>query len=159
MKRAFAVLLLSLAPAALWAGEGRVLACTKNVVIENAVTRTRLPIAAAALKSDQTDLILRDIHFDVHPGTQFHVVLERRDAPEKRVRVGTLSFYTQDNSATLTRSFDITDELREIATSKANLQNVVLVFEATSGQSGAKRPVFNSRLTVGEIKVRSLTGL
>ncbi len=126
-------------------------------VIDAAVTRARLPIAAGALQS-KTELVLRNIRFDTHPGTQFNVILERRDDPTKRAPVGMLSFYmTTKGRAAVSRTFDVTDELRQIAASAADLQNVDVVFEATTGRGGGNAEArFDSRskVTVGKIELR-----
>ena len=151
-----------------------VLANVKNHAIDAEVTRRRLALAGGALESVrsvavrgsealpvETELVLRDIRFDAHPGSQFHVVLERRDDPTKRVRVGTLSFFRSTkehagHSDEINRTFDVTDELRRIAVSSADLKEVNVVFEATTGLAGASEAPFDtdSKLTVGEIELR-----
>jgi len=114
----------------------------KNVVIRGEVTRVRVPVVRGA-----TELALRNIQFDVHPGTQFHVYLERAS---KRVRVGTLSFYVSTKGPTTTsRTFDVSEELRELGAAKA----VNVVFEATSGR-GEANVSSRTKLTVGEIELR-----
>lgn len=136
------------------------LASAKNVAIDAAITRTRLAIAGGAPGS-KTELVLRDIRFDTHPGTQFHVILERHGNPEKRARVGTLSFYLPTNTpGAIGRTFDVTDELRQIAVPTAELQHVVVVFEATTGRGGGNAKARfdpESKLTVGEIELRVKT--
>ncbi|HEX2832609.1 MAG TPA: hypothetical protein VHW00_06320 [Thermoanaerobaculia bacterium] len=132
-------------------------ASAKAIVIESDVTRAHLPIAKSALDAN-TELVLRDIHFENHPGTQFHVLLARRDQPARRVRVGTLSFYLQSNTKqTTTRTFDVTDELRQLARTPADLEQIDVVFEATSGRGGANaRAHFDAdaKLTIGEVLLR-----
>lgn len=134
-----------------------VLGSAKKIVIQSDVTRAHLPVAKGALEVNSV-LVLRGIHFDSHPGTQFHVLLERRDEPTKRVRVGTLSFYMQSNkNATATRTFDVTDELRQLARTDAELQQLDVVFEATSGRGGANtRAHFDadSKLTIDEVSLQ-----
>jgi hypothetical protein len=134
-----------------------VLGSAKNLVINAAVTRKRLPIAGGAPASG-TELVLRNIRFDAHPGTQFNVILERSDDPTKRARVGTLSFYVPTNTRiTTSRTFDVTDELRQLAVSKAGLNAVNVVFEATTGRGGTNaKSTFDpqSKLTVGEVELR-----
>jgi len=113
--------------------------CAKNIAIQGEITRVKLPVVRGA-----AELVLRNITFDRHPGTQFHVFLERTDDRTKRVRVGTLSFYVSTKGRTTTsRTFDVTDELRELAPSR----DVNVVFEATSGRG-------KSKLMVGEIELR-----
>ncbi len=142
--------------AAISAGAGGV----KNVVVTAPVTRMRLPIPVGALQS-KTELMLRNIRFDAHPGTQFHIVLERRDDPARRARVGTLSFYMQTKArGAMMRTFDVTDELRQIAPSAADLENIDVVFEATTGAGGADaKPTSDpqSRLTIGTVELRVKT--
>lgn len=158
-----------------------ILAKEKSFAIDSAVTKKRLPITGgAALAAPRTlafrentalpvrtDLVLRDIRFEAHPGSQFNVFLERRDDPTKRARVGTLSFFdsagsgegheNHGGSGSLDRSFDVTDELRQIAGTKDELKEVEVVFEAANGRIGGKaKPHFSSKskLTVGEIELR-----
>lgn len=153
-----------------------VLASVKNHAINAEVTRKRLTLAGGALESVralavrggneavpvETELVLRDIKFDAHPGSQFNVILERRDDPSKRARVGTLSFFMstkahEGHTGAIERTFDVTDELRELAVSGPDLKDLNVVFEATSGLAGAKEAPFDpsdSKVTVGEIELR-----
>jgi Common central domain of tyrosinase/Polyphenol oxidase middle domain len=151
-----------------------VLANVKNHPINAEVTRKRLTLAGGQMESVrslalranpalpvETELVLRDIKFDAHPGSQFNVILERRDDPSKRVPVGVLSFFVstkahEGHSGTINRTFDVTDELRELAVSAADLKDVNVVFEATSGVAGADEPSFDGdgKLTIGEIELR-----
>ena len=159
-KRATTVFVITMAAiagrAAAWTDCTRPLlaASVKNLVIHSEVTRTRLALPAAI--PSKMELVLRNIRFDTHPGTQFHVILERRDDPIKRARVGTLSFYAVAKARTVTnRTFDVTDELRQLA--KADLHEVNLVFEATTGRGGANaKTTFDpdTKLTIGEIELR-----
>lgn len=121
----------------------------RNVVIDAAVTRAKLPIPG--LRDANVELVLRDIRFDRHPGTQFHVILERRDDRTKRARAGTLSFYAATKGP-ITRTFDVTDELRELSIRG----EVDVVFEATSGRANAKATFDpDTKLTIGEIALRA----
>jgi hypothetical protein len=151
-----------------------VLANVKNHAINAEVTRKRLTLAGGALESVrsialrgndalpvETELVLRNIQFAAHPGSQFNVILERRDDPTKRARVGTLSFFMstkahEGHSDEINRTFDVTDELRQIAVSTADLKEVNVVFEATTGLAGATEAAFDAgaKLTVGEIELR-----
>ncbi len=151
-----------------------VLGSVKNHAINVEVTRKRLTLAGGTLKSVrslalrgndalpvETELVLRNIQFDAHPGSQFNVILERRDDPTKRARVGTLSFFVSTkahagHASEITRTFDVTDELRQIAASTAEIEDVNVVFEATTGLAGATESAFDAdaKLTVGEIELR-----
>jgi len=158
-----------------------ILGNAKSLVIDAAVTRKRLPIAGGTALATprglafhandalpvRTDLVLRGIRFDAHPGTKFNVFLERRDDPSRRARVGTLSFFDSTGSgegneghggaASLDRSFDVTDELRQIAGTQAELKEVDVVFEAAAGRLGTTTKLKfspKSKLTVGEIELR-----
>lgn len=125
----------------------------KNVAIDDAVTRTRLRLPAGAARA-KTELVLRDIRFAAHPGTQFHVVLERPGDRTKRARVGTLSFYAPKAGVATSRTFDVTEELRAIAVSAGD---VCVVFEATTGRGGANAESgfdARSKLTIGEVELR-----
>ncbi|HXT51393.1 MAG TPA: tyrosinase family protein [Thermoanaerobaculia bacterium] len=152
-----------------------VLGEVKGHVINAAVSRMRLPIAggssmaplrALAMRGNaalpvKTELVLRNIQFTNHPGKQFNVILERRDDPTKRVYVGTLSFFEsgmpghEHDEATINRTFDVTDELRQLAAA-SDLKEVNVVFEVTTGRiaPGEDEMSFDpqdTKLTVGEI--------
>jgi len=151
-----------------------VLANVKNHAINAEVTRKRLTLAGGALESIralavrgneavpvETELVLRNIKFDAHPGSQFNVILERRDDPSKRARVGVLSFFMstkahEGHTGAIERTFDVTDELRQLAVSGGDLKDVNVVFEATTGRAGATEAPFDAdaKLTVGEIELR-----
>jgi len=151
-----------------------VLANVKNHAINAEVTRKRLTLAGGALESIralavrgneavpvETELVLRNIKFDAHPGSQFNVILERRDDPSKRARVGVLSFFMstkahEGHTGAIERTFDVTDELRQLAVSGGDLKDVNVVFEATTGVAGAREASFDAdaKLTVGEIELR-----
>jgi hypothetical protein len=155
-----------------------VLGQVKGQVINAAVTRKRLPIAgggamasvrALAMRANaalpvKTELVLRNIQFAEHPGKQFSVILERRDDPTKRARVGTLSFFMsmmpghEHDEESIDRTFDVTDELRQIAASASDLREINVVFEVTTGRivPGEEEVSFDpqdTRLTVGEIEL------
>ncbi|HEX2832608.1 MAG TPA: tyrosinase family protein [Thermoanaerobaculia bacterium] len=170
----------NLSPSALEAArtklaEPAVLAAVKNHVINAEVTRRKLTLAGGQLESVrsvavrgndalpvETELVLRNIQFDSHPGSQFNVILERRDDATKRVRVGTLSFFVSTNpheghSGAINRTFDVTDELRQIGASSADLKDLNVVFEATTGRAGATESSFDAndaKVTIGEIELR-----
>lgn len=151
-----------------------VLANVKNHAINAEVTQKRLPMSSSAMESMrplilnanaalpvEIELVLRNIQFSAHPGSQFNVILERRDDATKRVRVGTLSFFVSTkehagHSGEMTRVFDVTDELRQLAVTAPNIKEVNVVFEATRGLAGDKEAPFDAdgRLTVGEIELR-----
>lgn len=154
-----------------------VLANVKNHAINAEVTRKPLKLAggqmesvrAVALRGSdalavETELVLRNIKFNAHPGSQFNVILERRDDPKKRARVGTLSFFMSteehaEHGAAINRTFDVTDELRQLAVSAADLKEVNVVFEATTGRANETEAPFDAdaQLTVGEIELRVKT--
>lgn len=154
--------------------EPAVLASAKNQPINAEVTRKRLTLAGGSMEpvralavrgSDalpvETELVLRNIRFDAHPGSQFKVILERRDDPSKRVQVGTLSFFMstmahEGHDGEINRTFDVTDELRQLAVSSADLKDVNVVFEATDGRAGSTEAPFDAdgNLMVGEIELR-----
>ncbi|HEX8407374.1 MAG TPA: tyrosinase family protein [Thermoanaerobaculia bacterium] len=147
-------------------------AVTRKVVPLTGGTASATPRMLALRGHDalpvRTDLVLTGIRFENHPGTQYHVYLERTDDRTKRARVGTLSFFVSTAAAmnehaghhgatAMNRVFDVTDELRRIAGPNANLKQVHVVFEATTGRVNAKAgPRFNDKmtLTIGEIELR-----
>jgi hypothetical protein len=153
-----------------------VLANVKNHAINAEVTRKRLTLAGGSMESVravatrgneavdvETELVLRNIKFNAHPGSQFKVILERRDDPTKRAQVGTLSFFVstkahEGHTGEINRTFDVTDELRQLAVG-SDLKEVNVVFEATTGIAGATEASFDadSQLTVGEIELRVKT--
>ncbi|HEX6203625.1 MAG TPA: hypothetical protein VF100_11525 [Thermoanaerobaculia bacterium] len=159
-----ALLALALAALAPWAAAAAdcppdvVLARRKDVAVEAAVTRVPLPLPPAALDAE-VELVLRDVRFDAHPGTQFHILLERRGERVERIRVGTLSFYAAPIAGgTTTRSFDVTDELRRVARSAADLEDIHVVLEATTGRGGAGAgAIFDPEvgLTIGAVELRA----
>lgn len=157
-----AMILCGVVFAAITAGAAAASECTQPVVLKNVavnakVTRIRLPVAGGALQSEM-ELVLRNIRFEAHPGTQFNVILERRDDPMRRARVGTLSFYAPAKArGTTTRTFDVSDELRQLAVSATDPGKIDVVFEATTGRGGAKTTATfdpRSKLTIGEVELR-----
>ena len=64
----------------------------------------------------------------------------------------------EHDEQSIDRTFDVTDELRQIAASATNLKEVNVVFEATTGRitPGSEEISFDSedtQLTVGEIEL------
>jgi hypothetical protein len=154
-----------------------ILATVKKVAINAMVARTPLAIPKTTKNTRSrelamkvhaelpvtTELVLKGIHYDAHPGTMFDVYLERKDNPAKREKVGTLSFFTPLRRVThaheaaaahtLTETFDVTDQLRALA-ANGSLDDVNVVFEATTGRmGGSEKPHLNTKagLVVDEI--------
>jgi hypothetical protein len=104
----------------------------------------------------KTELVLRGIHYEEHPGVIFKVYLERKDDPSRRAFAGSISFFMpldEDESSRLDRVFDVTEELRSLA--GEGLQELNVVFEAATGRMGG-RAHFNpeSKLVVDAIELR-----
>ncbi|WP_035055906.1 tyrosinase family protein [Andreprevotia chitinilytica] len=150
----------------------------RGIAIDKPVTKKHIglvaektnavPLALAlrghALVPSRTELVLRGVKYQAHPGTMFDVYLE--NAQGKRAYVGTLSFFTgggghghahHDAQAATDEVFDVTDSLRELAGANATLKDVSVVFEATTGRLGRdEKALFNakSKLTVDEIDLQ-----
>lgn len=107
--------------------------------------RTQLPV--------ETDLVLKDIKFDLPPDTEFNVYLESKSDPKKRVLVGSLNFFTTTDDTLPDQTFNITDVLPTFGKG-GKLDQVSVVFDASTGRIGAKEaPTFNAKahLVVGEV--------
>jgi hypothetical protein len=126
------------------------------------------PTRDIALRSQQTvpvetDLVLTGIHYEAHPGAIFKVYLERKDDPTRRAFVGTLSFFMpldaemhegHNMPAVMERVLDATAALRSIG--GGGMQEVNVVFEASTGRLSAEQPHFNtaSKLVIDSIALR-----
>jgi len=134
---------------------------TKEVKITGPVSRQTLDLPERGQKTlmlqgalavpgkapSDVELVLDGIEYAAHPGTMFNVILEKKDDPTKRQYVGTLSFFSaplygdeehhhHDNKPAQ-QTFDVTEELRALVGPGLNIQDVNVVFEATTGQAGA----------------------
>ncbi len=112
--------------------------------------QVQLPVA--------TELLLRNIRFDVHPRTGFRIYLQRADDPSRRAYVATLSFFADGTehhaSAPDTRTFDVTEELRALDFEGTGTHDIDVVFEAVDQRV---RQGFNpaaTKVTVDEIEFR-----
>ncbi|MDP9194396.1 MAG: tyrosinase family protein [Acidobacteriota bacterium] len=146
----------------------------RNTLLDAAVTKKRVTLDATAsldhprqFALDEqselpvaTELILRGIRFEEHPTTSINVFLERVDNPAERAFVGTISFFweeatgeeTHHPQGEITRTFDATEELRELDLEGTGGLNLNVVFEAIDEPIG---PDFNPaevKLTVDEIR-------
>ncbi len=122
---------------------------TERLSIDAPLTRRRVSLPATASLAHPrqfalreqaqlpvaTELILRGVQFEVHPGRSFRVHLEREDNA-KRAFVGTLSFFSDEpagsekhHASSGTRVFDATSALRELALEGTGTLNVHVVFE------------------------------
>jgi hypothetical protein len=157
-----------------------VLGSASGVTIGGAVTKKALvmPLRATAAAGQpldlavhaqnavpvRTELALRGIHAEAHPGVVFKVFIERSDDPSRREFVGSLSFFEplemeaehhMSSTSTTDRVFDVTRALRSLGSTTMGDLNVV--FEAGTGRLGAREtPHFNTRsnLTVDRIELR-----
>lgn len=114
--------------------------------------QTQLPVA--------TELILRGVHFQVHPGRSFGVYLER-DGNVKRAFVGTMSFFSDEptgsdahHAPSGTRVFDATGALRDLALAGTGTLNVNVVFEEVDEPDDADFDPAVTKLVVDEIAFR-----
>lgn len=144
----------------------------KALAIESAVSSKRVTMPATASPSHprqfalqeqtqlpvETDLVLRRIHFDVHPRSGFRIYLQRADDPSRREYVATLSFFSEGNGhhgdSEDTRVYDVTEELRALGFEGTGALEVDVVFEATDPRV---REGFNPAATdvvVDEIELR-----
>jgi hypothetical protein len=140
------------APAAAPRGEREkaMLGSVKAVPIQSPTTHIELDIPRPQLEGALRDLTqpesvrltLRDITADGHPGTLFHVYLAKKGDPEQRKHVGTLSWFGafrhrhggDHGPAAETRSFDVTDELRELNGGSLAAAGLTVILEATDGR-------------------------
>ncbi|HET7433762.1 MAG TPA: tyrosinase family protein [Thermoanaerobaculia bacterium] len=117
--------------------------------------QTQLPV--------RTELVLRNIHFAMHPRARFNVFLERADNPERRALVGTISFFEDlsgegehaghGGGGNDTRVLDATRALRALGLEGTGTQNVNVVFEANEQLATDFDPA-QSQLTVDQIELR-----
>jgi hypothetical protein len=128
----------------------------KSVALpENAETRSpkKLALSAAPPLPVETDLVLKDIKFDLPPDTTYEVYVESKSAPAKRVLVGSLNFFTTTDNTLPDQVFNVTDVLRALGKA-GKLDQVSVVFEASTGRTGAhEAATFNAKahLVVGEV--------
>jgi hypothetical protein len=112
--------------------------------------QTQLPVA--------TELVLRRIHFDVHPRSGFGIYLQRVDDPTRREYVSTLSFFSEGTehhgAAEDTRVFDVTEELRALGFEGTGTFEVDVVFEATEPNTQQGFDPAESSVVVDEIEFR-----
>jgi len=128
----------------------------KSVALpENAETRSpkRFALSAEPPVSVETDLVLKNIKFDLPPDATYEVYVESKSGPSKRVLVGSLNFFTTTDNALPDQVFNVTDVLRALGKA-GKLDQVSVVFEASTGRVGAhEAATFNakSHLVVGEV--------
>jgi hypothetical protein len=156
-------------------GSGMLLGRAKAVAINApSVTATMaVPAPAASMAHDlallpqadvpvKLELVLHGIHYHAHPGTMFHVFLERKDDPTKRVLVGTLSFFSSLRGphaahGSADRTFDVTEQLQTLAAAETGLKEVGVVFEAVPSRTGEVETIhFNpkkAKLTVDDVSL------
>src|SRR5262245_18156123 len=122
---------------------------SKSVAITSPMTSIDLDVPRPKLESAFADLqtpgsvelVLRDITADSHPGVLFNVFLVKKDDPANRRHVGTISWFdafsqgpgSKGEIEKQTRTFDVTDEVRELGGSAA-ASGLTVVIEATRGR-------------------------
>lgn len=153
-----------------------ILGAAKNVAINAAVTRKRVTLEATATLAHprefaleaqpelpvSTELILRGIHFQQHPGTSFDVFLERADNPAERALVGTISFFSDQEEgdqshhaqSTINRTLDATEALRELDLEGTGALNLNVTFEAEDPEIGPDFNPAQTNLVVNEIELQ-----
>jgi hypothetical protein len=132
-----------------------------GVKISSAVTKVPMELPKSGPKSTSmrdvlnesspvpttAELVLEGINYKAHPGSMFNIYLEKKSDPAQRQFVGTLSFFStpmvpgmkQHHAAPSTRRvFDVTDSLRTLVGPSLKVEDVNVVFEATTGQAGSK---------------------
>jgi hypothetical protein len=128
----------------------------KSVALpENAATRSpkRFALSAEPPVPVETDLVLKNIKFDLPPDTTYEVYVESKSGPAKRVLVGSLNFFTTTDNTLPDQVFNVTDVLRALGKA-GKLDQVNVTFEASTGRVGAhEAATFNakSHLVVGEV--------
>jgi len=120
------------------------LGSNKSVAINSAQTTVDITLPAPRLQNlfaqaqggATTELVLRDITAQSHPGVMSNVYLAKKDDPKTRVLVGTISWFGAfrhhggkvPEKKTLT--FDVTDQLRELG----GASGLTVVIEASQGR-------------------------
>ncbi len=128
-----------------------------DVAVDTMVEKVRvtLPATAAlshprqfAMREQQdlpvaTELILRGVRFDSHPGARFRIYLERVDDPARRAFVGTMSFFSEEATGEEHhptfedhRVFDATSALRALAFEGTGTHQLNVVIEAVDEDFG-----------------------
>lgn len=116
-----------------------------------------------------TYLELKNITFKAHPGTMFNVYLQSIDDPNKKVQVGTLSFFDGSMMGLMdhnmgdhampvpSRELNVTEALRVLK--QSDIKGVTVSFESTTGRVGSGEPINPSvnpkaELSIGSIEFR-----
>lgn len=105
-----------------------------------------------------TELVLHDIEFVQHPQANFRIYLQRADDVERRIYVGTLTFFSEEAAGEAhhpqpedTRVFDVTDELQQLDFEGTATFQVDVIFEAVARRGfNAER----TQMVVKEIELR-----
>jgi hypothetical protein len=122
-----------------------------------------------------TELVLRDVTAQSHPGVLFDVYLAKKGEPTVRKLVGTISWFGafrhhgSKGPEKKTLRFDVTDQLRELG-GAANTSGLTVTIEATQGRvpadpskaqamraAAAKAFRPQAKLQIGAIELRQAT--
>ncbi len=121
---------------------------SKTIAINQAVTSVDLdlpkPKLTAALghldHPGATELVLRDVVAESHPGVLFDVYVAKKGDPSKREFAGTISwfnaFHRRHGSGAIKRTlrFDVTDQLKALGGSALAASGLTVTLEATEGR-------------------------
>jgi hypothetical protein len=113
--------------------------------------RDTLKAAPQPAAPQSVELVLEGMEYKLHPGSMFDIFLEKKSNPSQRVYVGTLSFFAaplapgkgkqhgghHHGATTMRRTFDVSDEMRELVGPGLNTGDIQVVFEATTGEAGS----------------------
>jgi hypothetical protein len=126
-------------------------------------------------KTSTTELVLRDVTAQTHPGTLFDVFVEKKGDPSTRTLVGTISWFGafrhhgHTGAEKRTFQFDITDQLQALGQTAA-AEGLTVTLEASDGRvvadparAAAKKTLAakafraQSKLQIGAIELQEST--
>ena len=158
---------------ALAAVQGTLLGSAKAVAIKAPQTTIDITVPKETLRralvnlntAGTTQLVLRDVTADTHPGTLFNVYLAKKSDPASRQQVGTISWFgafrhhgkTVPDKKTLT--YDVTSAIRDLGGAAVSDSGLTVVIEATSGRVPADRAATNAKETPAATAFRAQSNL
>jgi hypothetical protein len=114
-----------------------------QVSVDLPVPKPKLQVVLSDLeKAATTELVLRDVTAQSHPGTLFDVFVEKKGDPSTRQLVGTISWFGafrhhgHTGPEKRTFQFDVTDQLRALGKTAA-AEGLTVTLEASDGRVAA----------------------
>jgi hypothetical protein len=153
---------------------------SKAIAINTPQVSVDLPIPKPKLqgvlaKPANTELVLRDVTAQTHPGTLFDVFVEKKGDPSTRTLVGTISWFGafrhhgHTGPEKRTFQFDVTEQLQALGKT-ANAEGLTVTLEASDGRvvadpakAAAKKTLAakafraQSKLQIGAIELQETT--